>query len=73
MPNVCLDDCQIEYDDTGSGLPLIFCHEFAGSMESWDLQKSYFLGAIESFPIMPKATLHLLSPMIGKNIHMTIK
>jgi len=42
MPNVCLDDCQIEYDDTGSGLPLIFCHEFAGSMESWDLQKSYF-------------------------------
>lgn len=42
MPNARLDDCQIEYDDTGSGIPLVFCHEFAGSMESWNFQKNYF-------------------------------
>tara|TARA_Y100001936_G_scaffold242361_1_gene279509 strand:- start:2205 stop:3077 length:873 start_codon:yes stop_codon:yes gene_type:complete len=42
MPNARLDNCQIEYDDTGSGVPLIFSHEFAGNMESWTMQKNYF-------------------------------
>ena len=42
MPSLRLDDASIEYMAAGSGLPLIFCHEFAGSMESWAPQVGYF-------------------------------
>ena len=42
MPNVTLDGALIEYTEAGSGLPLVFCHEFAGSMESWEQQVNYF-------------------------------
>ena len=42
MPNVTLDGIAIEYAEAGSGLPLVFCHEFAGSMESWNQQVNYF-------------------------------
>ena len=42
MPNVKLDGAGIEYMEAGTGLPLVFCHEFAGSMESWEPQISYF-------------------------------
>ncbi len=42
MPNVTVDGAAIEYAEAGSGLPLVFCHEFAGSMESWDQQVNYF-------------------------------
>lgn len=42
MPNVRLDGALIAYRESGAGVPLVFCHEFAGSMESWDPQISYF-------------------------------
>jgi pimeloyl-ACP methyl ester carboxylesterase len=42
MPSAVLDGVEIAYEDVGSGFPIVFCHEFAGSMESWDLQVSYF-------------------------------
>ena len=42
MPRVKLDGAGIEYMEAGSGLPLVFCHEFAGSMECWEAQVSYF-------------------------------
>lgn len=42
MPNVTVDGAAIEYSEAGSGLPLVFCHEFAGSMESWEQQMNYF-------------------------------
>ena len=42
MPNVTVDGTTIEYAEAGSGLPLVFCHEFAGSMDSWEQQVSYF-------------------------------
>ena len=42
MPNVTVDGAAIEYAEAGSGLPLVFCHEFAGSMESWEQQVNYF-------------------------------
>jgi pimeloyl-ACP methyl ester carboxylesterase len=42
MPTATLDGVEIAYEDVGTGTPIVFCHEFAGSMESWDLQMSYF-------------------------------
>jgi len=42
MPTAVLDGVEIAYEDVGAGTPIVFCHEFAGSMESWDLQMSYF-------------------------------
>ena len=41
MPRVELDGAEIEYRVAGSGAPLVFCHEFAGSMESWEPQVSF--------------------------------
>ena len=42
MPKLTLDGARIEYVEVGSGAPLVFCHEFAGSIESWETQVSYF-------------------------------
>jgi len=42
MSTANLDGVDIAYEDVGTGIPIVFCHEFAGSMESWDLQMSYF-------------------------------
>lgn len=32
------DGVQLYYEDTGSGVPVIFVHEFAGDRRSWELQ-----------------------------------
>ena len=42
MDTVNIDGVKIAYRETGQGFPLVFAHEFAGSMESWDPQVNYF-------------------------------
>ena len=42
MQSAELNGVSITYQEAGDGYPIIFCHEFAGSMESWKLQLSYF-------------------------------
>jgi pimeloyl-ACP methyl ester carboxylesterase len=42
MPIASVNDVQIYYEEAGSGTPLIFSHEFAGSWESWDDQMRFF-------------------------------
>ncbi len=36
------DGTRIYYEEAGSGFPLVWCHEFAGSMESWEAQVRFF-------------------------------
>jgi len=33
---------KLYYEDTGSGPPIVFCHEFAGDLRSWEPQVRYF-------------------------------
>ena len=42
MPRTMLNGVGIEYEEAGSGFPLVWCHEFAGSMESWEPQLRFF-------------------------------
>ena len=42
MPLAKLDNVSIYYEQAGTGFPLIFAHEFGGSMESWEQQVHYF-------------------------------
>jgi len=42
MPRANLGDVTIEYIEAGSGFPLVWCHELAGSMESWEAQVQFF-------------------------------
>ena len=42
MPTASINGTQIAYSDVGEGFPLVWCHEFAGSMESWAPQVHYF-------------------------------
>jgi pimeloyl-ACP methyl ester carboxylesterase len=42
VDTVNIDGVNLAYRETGSGFPLVFAHEFAGSMESWDQQVNYF-------------------------------
>lgn len=35
-------DVRLYYEDTGAGVPIIFCHEFAGDCRSWEQQVRYF-------------------------------
>ena len=43
MPFVETDDgVMLYYEETGSGLPVIFVHEFAGDYRSWEAQVRHF-------------------------------
>ena len=43
MPHAMTDDgVRLYYEETGSGTPLIFVHEFAGDHRSWELQMRHF-------------------------------
>lgn len=42
MPRADLGDVTLEYIEAGSGFPLVWCHELAGSMESWLPQIHFF-------------------------------
>ncbi len=42
MPRVALNDVELYYEDTSSGYPIIFCHEFASDYRGWDPQVRFF-------------------------------
>ncbi|WP_256872620.1 alpha/beta fold hydrolase [Candidatus Entotheonella palauensis] len=42
MPKAPVGGIEIYYEEAGSGYPLIFCHEFAGDLRSWEPQVRYF-------------------------------
>ena len=42
MPYASNNDVPIYYEERGSGYPLVWCHEFAGSHESWEQQLDFF-------------------------------
>ncbi len=43
MPNATAEDgCNLYFEETGSGTPVIFVHEFAGDMRSWEPQMRHF-------------------------------
>ena len=43
MPYLTTDDgVRLYYDETGSGVPIVFVHEFAGDYRSWEPQLRYF-------------------------------
>ena len=43
MPKLSTDDgVQLYYEETGSGTPIVFVHEFAGDWRSWEPQVRYF-------------------------------
>ena len=43
MPFATTDDgVRLQYEETGSGTPLVFVHEFAGDARSWELQLGHF-------------------------------
>jgi pimeloyl-ACP methyl ester carboxylesterase len=44
MPHVHLNGVDIYYEDTGSGFPVVFCHEFAGDHRSWAPQVEAMAG-----------------------------
>lgn len=43
MPTLCTDDgVALYYEDTGAGTPIVFVHEFAGDLRSWEPQLRHF-------------------------------
>ncbi len=42
MPNFSANAVQLYYEVTGEGFPLVWCHEFGGSYESWEPQVRFF-------------------------------
>ncbi len=43
MPYITTDDSvRLYYEETGTGLPIIFVHEFAGDHRSWEMQMRHF-------------------------------
>jgi pimeloyl-ACP methyl ester carboxylesterase len=42
MPTARVNDVELYYEETGTGFPLVWCHEFAGDCRSWEPQVRYF-------------------------------
>src|SRR6202140_210306 len=43
MPHLTTDDgVKLYYEEVGSGIPIVFVHEFAGDFRSYELQLRYF-------------------------------
>ena len=42
MPFASGSDVRLYYEESGEGVPLVWCHEFAGSSESWEQQRRFF-------------------------------
>ncbi len=42
MARAAVNGVEIAYEEAGQGFPLVWCHEFAGSMESWLPQVHFF-------------------------------
>ena len=43
MPHLTTDDgIKLYYEETGSGIPIVFVHEFAGDYRAWEPQVRYF-------------------------------
>jgi pimeloyl-ACP methyl ester carboxylesterase len=43
MPHITTDDgVKLHYEEAGSGVPVVFVHEFAGDWRSWEAQMRYF-------------------------------
>jgi len=43
MPHLTTDDgIELYYEEVGSGIPIVFVHEFAGDVRSYELQLRYF-------------------------------
>jgi pimeloyl-ACP methyl ester carboxylesterase len=42
MPSIQTNGATIYYEEAGSGFPVIFCHETAGDMRSWEPQMRHF-------------------------------
>ena len=38
MPRARVGDVELHYEESGTGFPVVFCHEFAGDHRSWDPQ-----------------------------------
>jgi len=42
LPRIKANGIELAYDEAGEGYPLVLCHEFGGSMESWAPQVHFF-------------------------------
>ena len=42
MPTTAVNGVELYYEDTGSGFPVVFCHEFASDYRGWDPQVRAF-------------------------------
>ena len=43
MPHLTTDDgIKLYYEEVGSGIPIVFVHEFAGDLRSYEMQMRYF-------------------------------
>ncbi len=42
MPKVRVNNISLYYEEAGSGIPLVFVHEFAGDWRSWEAQMRFF-------------------------------
>ncbi|MGH6619119.1 MAG: alpha/beta fold hydrolase, partial [Alphaproteobacteria bacterium] len=42
MPYAEAESARLYYEETGSGFPIVFVHEFAGDLRSWEPQLRYF-------------------------------
>jgi pimeloyl-ACP methyl ester carboxylesterase len=50
MPMATVDGINLYYEDTGTGTPLVFVHEFAGDARSWHLQVRFFARRYRCIP-----------------------
>jgi len=46
MPTVFVNNVNLYYEEAGSGIPILFVHEFAGDWRSWEARDPRSLGGL---------------------------
>ena len=67
MPHLTTDDgVKLYYEETGTGTPIVFVHEFAGDSRSYESQIRYFSRAIAALPTMRAAIRPPMCPRASR-------
>jgi len=57
MPKILVNGLNLYYEEAGSGIPILFVHEFAGDWRSWEPQMRFFSSRYRAFTFSARGYL----------------
>jgi len=67
MPKVQINKIDLYYEEAGTGIPMVFVHEFAGDWRSWEAQMRFFSGRYRAVTFSARGYLPSHVPEAAKD------